>query len=125
MIWKVFANAVAALHMAWVLWVILGPIWAWRRPAVRAIHLVSLWWAYLVTVSGLYCPTTYVENALRLQYNPRDTYSASFILHYFRPVLFWDLTQRHIVVAMTLWAVLWTIIYAWLWARPKRSSKPA
>jgi glucan phosphoethanolaminetransferase (alkaline phosphatase superfamily) len=108
MIWRILANMVAAFHGLTVAWVILGPLFAWRWRWIRAVHLASLWWNYSVLAFGIYCPMTHVENAFRTNYDHSTAYSNSFLLHYFTPILKWDLTIPKIAALLHVWTLLWT-----------------
>lgn len=87
----------------------------WRRPCWRAVHLASVWIAFITLYQGLYCPMTKIENAFTATRSFR--HSTGFILRYFRPMVWWDMTQPQIVKAMSVLTLLVTVFYAWLWAR--------
>ncbi len=117
MTWRILAHLMAVYHGLNVLWINFGVFFAWKRPVWRAVHLASVWIAFITLSLGLYCPMTKIENAFMTQYDPSKAYSTSFIIRYFQPILWWDLTQFQIVKAMTGLTVLVTLFYAWLWAR--------
>ena len=117
MIWRVLSHAVAVYHGLNVLWINFGVFFVWRRPVWRAVHLASVWIAFIILSQGLYCPMTKIENAFTAYYDPSKTYSTGFILRYFRPMVWWDMTQPQIVKAMSVLTLLVTVFYAWLWAR--------
>jgi hypothetical protein len=124
LLWKLSADAFAVFHGLNVGFVVLGPLWAWRRPWIRAVHFAALWYNFYLSASGTYCPMTNFENSLRYHYDPSTTYATGFIVRYLKPMLWWDLTQRHVVFAMIAWAVGWTAVYFWLWFRKKGPPPP-
>lgn len=122
MFYKLLADGVAVLHGLNVVYVLFGPVVAWRVPWFRFVHLVSLWWNFMVFAGGFYCPMTNLENSMRFHYDPASTYGTGFVIRYISPMLWWDLTQPQIVAAMMVWTSLWTCVYAWLWARKPRKT---
>ena len=117
MIWKWLSDIVLAVHVVWVAAAILGPLWAWRRPGARVIHLALLWTTLGVTASGFYCPLMVLENTLRLHYDPSTVYAGGFISHYLSRVASWDVSPGHVCAALVGWTALWTAVYAFLWKK--------
>lgn len=125
MFWKIVTDAVAIFHGLWVVFVVVGPFFSWRRPGIRCTHLIMMWITFVALGSGIYCPLSNMENSLRVHFNPSTAYSTGFIVHYVDPLVSWDLTQPQIVAAMTAWTVLWTFVYAFLWIRERQKSRRA
>jgi hypothetical protein len=123
--WKLLTDVVVVVHGAWVVTVSIGPIWGVRYPRFRAVHLGMMWWTFFVLASGMYCPVSGLENSFRVHYDPSSSYSGGFVVHYVNKIMNWDLTQPHIVSAMTAWAFLWTGIYIYLWLRNRKKTPPA
>ena len=111
----IVANLVLALHAGWVLFNVLAPIWAWRRPWLRAAHLAALGLTLLFAAVLGGCPVTELENRLRLRANPAAAYPGGFIGHYLWRVVYWDLPASWLNAAAAAWAALWGAVYARLW----------
>jgi hypothetical protein len=65
MIWRLLADLVITLHLAFIAFAVLGGFLAWRwRPVVFA-QLPALAWGAWIELSGHICPLTPIENLLR------------------------------------------------------------
>ena len=84
---RLAADAVVALHLAFVVFAALGGMLAWRRLRYAWIHLPALAWAGFVEFSGAICPLTPLENRLRVRAGDAG-YPGSFVEHYLMPVLY-------------------------------------
>ena len=87
MVDRLAADAVVALHLAFVAFAALGGVIAWRRLAYAWLHLPALAWAAYVEFSGTICPLTPLENRLRRQAGEAG-YPGGFVEHYLMPVLY-------------------------------------
>ncbi|MBL8022735.1 MAG: DUF2784 family protein [Elusimicrobia bacterium] len=117
MFWKLTADFVAFIHALCVLFMLLGPLWGWRRPFWRGTHLALLFVA--VVLWSFYCPLTVVENLLRSHYDPSVGYQRGFLEH-LSPII--DLENHGSLIAWAIrgWLVLWSVIYGILWVREAR-----
>lgn len=87
MTWRLLANLVVVLHLAFVAFAVFGGFLAWRwRPVVFA-QLPALAWGCWIELSGRICPLTPLENMLRHRAGMAG-YSGGFIEHYILPVLY-------------------------------------
>ena len=84
---RLAADAVVALHLAFVVFAALGGMLAWRRLASAWFHLPALAWAAYVEFSGTICPLTPLENRLRRGAGDAG-YAGGFVEHYLVPVLY-------------------------------------
>jgi Protein of Unknown function (DUF2784) len=85
--WRLLADLLVALHLAFAAFVILGGFLAWRwRRAVFA-HLPALAWGFWVETSGQICPLTPLENHLR-HLAGEAGYAGGFLDHYVVPLLY-------------------------------------
>lgn len=75
---RVLADAVLVLHLAFVVFVLLGGLCALRWRWLPLLHLPAAAWGFFVEVTGRPCPLTGLENALRLRAGEAG-YAASFI----------------------------------------------
>src|SRR5262245_41948400 len=85
MIYRIAADAVLTLHLAFILFVVLGGWLVLRWPRLALLHLPAAAWGATVEFFHLYCPLTPLENRLRLAAGEQG-YSGGFIEHYLVPV---------------------------------------
>ncbi len=87
MLFRIAADALLVLHMAFILFVVAGGLlvfvqrrWAW-------LHLPLAAWGALVELASLPCPLTPLENRLRVL-GGEQGYGGGFIEHYLLPVIY-------------------------------------
>ncbi|MDQ8022873.1 MAG: DUF2784 domain-containing protein [Moraxellaceae bacterium] len=118
MIWRTLADAVLVLHLAFVLFALLGGLLALRWRWLAWLHLPALAWGMWIELSGGICPLTPVENALR-QRGGEAGYAGGFIEHYLLPLLYPPGLTRETqwVLAAVLAAVNLAVYCRLLWRR--------
>lgn len=84
---RLAADAIVVVHLAFVLWVILGGLLVWRWPWLARLHLPAVAWGVFIEWSGGICPLTPWENALR-QSAGASGYPGGFIDHYLLAILY-------------------------------------
>ena len=125
----VLADAILALHVGVVAFVVLGTVailtggplgWRWvRNRSFRIIHLALMAFIALQAWLGKLCPLTEWEQALRRRAG-HDAYAGSFIEHWLSRLIYFDLPWWSFVAAYTLVAIL--LMAAWrLWPPRPRS----
>ena len=87
MAFHLLADATVVLHLAFVLFVLLGGLIVARWPRVAWAHLPAAAWGAWVEFAGWVCPLTPLENWLRQQADG-IAYTSSFIEHYLLPILY-------------------------------------
>jgi len=87
MIYDALANAVLALHLAFIVFVVLGAALSWRFPRLRWLHFAALVWAVFIEFSGAICPLTPLENRLR-RLAGGEGYGGGFIAHYLTAIIY-------------------------------------
>ena len=121
MIYRLAAEAVLLLHLAFILFAVLGALLAARRRWLIAIHLPAAAWGFFVELSGRICPLTYAENYLRVRAG-ESGYAESFIEHYLLALIYpAGLTREVQFVLAAAVIVINVAIYAWLFY-PRRKS---
>ena len=122
MLYRILADLVVVLHFAFVLFVVLGGLFALRWPRAAWIHLpAGLWGAGIEFLAGI-CPLTPLENHLR-RLGGEAGYSGGFVEHYVLPVLYpAGLTHGIQLVLGTVVVVLNVAVYAVVWRRRGRRS---
>ncbi|MDT8335546.1 MAG: DUF2784 domain-containing protein [Desulfurivibrionaceae bacterium] len=120
MSYRLAANLVLVLHLAFVCFVVLGGFLVFRGPRLARLHLPVVFWAAAVEYLGWFCPLTPLENYLRRAAG-QEGYPGGFIEHYLLPLLYpGELTQEVQIVLGTLVVVVNLAIYGRLLARMAR-----
>ncbi len=121
MTYRVLADAVLVLHLAFILFVVLGGWLVAIRPKLIWLHLPVVAWGASVEFFGLTCPLTPLENWLRDR-GGESGYSGGFIDHYLTPLMYpagltrgMQLALGGFVIAINLAA------YAVIWRRRRRA----
>ena len=93
MLYGILADIVVWLHLAFVLFAVLGALLVvWRRRVVW-LHLPAVFWAIWIELSGGICPLTPLENWLRHRAG-QGGYRGDFVENYLMPLLYpVDLTR--------------------------------
>jgi hypothetical protein len=95
---RLAANAIVLLHLAFLVFVVLGGFIALRWRWVAWAHIPAVLWGAAVEFGGWICPLTPLENFLR-QRGGETAYEGTFITHYVLPVLYpAGLTRRWQVI---------------------------
>ena len=114
------ADLVLVAHLVFVTFVVLGGLLVPRRPAVAWIHVPCAAWAAFVEFSGLVCPLTPLENALR-RAGGASGYAGDFVAHYITAALYPEgLTRSVQIVLGGLIVALNVGVYGLLLARRRR-----
>lgn len=87
MIYRALADLVLVVHLAFVLFVVLGGLLVLRWTWVALPHIPAAIWGILIEYNGWICPLTPLENSLRSS-GGVARYSGGFIQHYIQQVLY-------------------------------------
>ncbi|HVP86870.1 MAG TPA: DUF2784 domain-containing protein [Casimicrobiaceae bacterium] len=87
MLERIAADAVLLVHLAFVVFVILGGALLLRWPKLAWIHLPAVMWAALVELNGWICPLTPLEVELRRASGDAG-YAGDFLEHYIVALLY-------------------------------------
>jgi uncharacterized damage-inducible protein DinB len=125
MLFSLLATLVVALHLAFILFVLLGGLLVRRRPRVALAHLPCAAWGAFVEFSGRVCPLTPLELALRRRAGQAG-YAEGFIEHYLAALVYPSGLTRELQVALGALVVLANAAaYAWAFARRRGASGAA
>ncbi|MDD2762082.1 MAG: DUF2784 domain-containing protein [Methylomonas sp.] len=87
MLFRLAADGVILLHLAFIGFVVLGAALAFRWRWMPVIHLpAAAWGVYIEWTRGI-CPLTYLENALRRRAGQAG-YDGGFIEHYVLSIIY-------------------------------------
>jgi hypothetical protein len=87
MAYRLLADAVLVLHLAFILFAAFGALLVARRPRLLPWHLAAAVWGFTVEAAGAACPLTGLEIRLRLLAG-EGAYGEGFIAHYLLPVVY-------------------------------------
>ena len=99
MAFRVLADVTVLLHLAFVVFVVLGGLLVARWPPAAWVHLPAAAWGAWVEFAGWVCPLTPLENWLRRQ-GGGAPYSSSFIERYLLPLLYPSSLSRELQYAL-------------------------
>jgi len=118
--YRLFADSVLIVHLAFIVFVALGGLLVLHWPRLAWLHLPAIAWGAWIEFSGWICPLTPLEIGLRAR-GGEATYAGGFIEHYITRLIYPDgLDRRHQIVLGALVLVLNAGIYAWLLWRRRR-----
>lgn len=121
--YSLLADLVVGLHLAFVLFVVLGGLLVLRWTRVAWLHLPAVAWGALIEWRGWICPLTPLEAALRRGAGEAG-YEEGFLDHYVIPLLYPPGLTRELQLAMAAGVVVLNVaVYgAVLWRRRRRPS---
>jgi hypothetical protein len=98
MTYRVLAEIVLALHLAWIVWVIAGAYFTRNRPFLAAFHVASLIWGLLVELGPWPCPLTLAEEFFEGNAGI-DPYRGGFLMHYLDSIVYPNLPEGVLIAA--------------------------
>ena len=120
MTFRLLADATVVLHLAFVVFVLIGGVLVLRWPRMAWVHLPAAIWGAWVEFAGWVCPLTPLENWLRQQ-GGGPAYTAGFVEHYVMPVLYPSALTRELQWALGgVVLVVNAIVYATVVRRRRR-----
>jgi len=119
MLWRLLADGLALIHLAFVLYVVFGGLLVTYWPRSVWLHLPSLAWGVLVEFSGGICPLTPLENYVRAAAGMVG-YGDGFIDHYLRLLLYPGGLTRTLQLGLGVAVLLFNLlIYLRVWGQRK------
>lgn len=122
--YRVLADAVAILHAAFVVFVVVGGLLVvrWRRLAV--LHIPAAVWGAAIEFGGWVCPLTPLENFLRGRAGEAG-YAGGFVDHYVLRTLYPEGLTRTIQWALGLLVIIVNAAAYGYIVRARRRATPA
>lgn len=117
MSYRLLADLVVVVHLAFVVFVVLGGLLVLRRGWVAWLHLPAALWGALIELFGWVCPLTPLEQWLRRRAGEAG-YPGGFVEHYLLPILYpGELTREIQVMLGVAVLVLNLAVYGWVLRR--------
>ena len=105
MVFRLLADAIVVLHLAFVVFVVLGGLLLLRWPRIAWLHVPAAVWGAWVECAGWSCPLTPLENWLR-ERGGEAVYTTSFVDRYLMPVLYPSALSRELQWALGAFVVI-------------------
>lgn len=99
MLYSLLADFVVVVHLAFVVFVVLGGLLVLRRGWVAWLHVPAAVWGALIELFGWICPLTPLEQWLRRRAGEAG-YQGGFVEHYLLPILYPGELTREIQVML-------------------------
>jgi len=118
-IYRGLADLILVIHLAFVLFVVLGGLLVVRWPWVAWLHVPAAVWGILIEYTGWICPLTPLENSLRVR-GGEAGYVGGFIQHYIQPLLYPAGLTRPMQVGLGSLVLLLNLAAYWmLWSKSR------
>jgi hypothetical protein len=122
MLYRLSADLVLIVHLAFVLFVALGGLLVLCQPRLMWLHLPAVVWGALSEFLGVFCPLTPLETALR-DIGGQTGYTGDFIAHYITAVIYPSGLTRGTQIALGFGALLLNMAIYGYWLLRKRQSR--
>jgi hypothetical protein len=114
------ATLVVLGHFAFILFVMLGGLFALRWPRAPWLHIPCFVWGGWIEVSGGICPLTPLEHELRRAAG-ETPYAGGFIEHYILAIIYPAGLTRTVQLTLAVGLVVLNVaVYAWVIRRRMR-----
>ena len=122
-LYRLLADLVVLVHLAFVVFVVLGGLLVLWRPKLAWLHVPAAVWGVAVELGGWVCPLTPLENWLRRSAG-LAAYEGGFVERYLLPVLYPGDLTRGVQTALGLGVFALNLaVYGWLWHRFRRRAR--
>ncbi|CAB1061528.1 putative membrane protein [Olavius sp. associated proteobacterium Delta 1] len=105
----IFADIVVLIHLAFVIFAVLGAVLAiWWRWTIW-LHLPAFLWAVWIEYTGGICPLTPLENWLRIK-GGQGAYAGDFVATYLLPVLYPAGLTRNVQFILAMMVIVINVV---------------
>jgi hypothetical protein len=87
MVFRLLADLVVVVHLAFILLVAVGGLLVWRWPWLMRLHAPAVAWGTAIITIGFTCPLTPLEKELRRRAGEQG-YRGGFVDHYIEGVIY-------------------------------------
>ena len=123
MVYRALGDLVLLLHLAFIVFVIVGGFFALRWRRAPLVHVPAALWGVFIEVSGGVCPLTPLENFLRRAAGSSG-YSGGFMEHYLVPVVYPSALSHPVQLVLAGLVVFVNAAVYWIVWRRHRASRP-
>ncbi|MFN8627530.1 MAG: DUF2784 domain-containing protein [Candidatus Binatia bacterium] len=124
MFYRALADCLVLVHLAFIVFVVVGSLLALRWRWIPWCHLPAVLWATLLEACGWICPLTPLENWLR-HLGGATEYSGGFVRRYVVPIVYPAALTRDVQVALGILVCAFNAGLYWhLWRRRPRRLPP-
>jgi hypothetical protein len=116
------ADLVLVVHLAFVVFVVLGGCLLFRWPRLAWLHLPSAAWGVYTELGGVVCPLTPLENALRAR-GGQAGFAGGFIDHYVTTMLYPEGLTRGLQIVLGLLALTVNGLIYWRVIARRRATR--
>jgi hypothetical protein len=125
MAYRLLADMITVLHLAFVAFVLLGGLLVLRWRSSARFHVPAVLWGVVVEWAGWVCPLTPLENWLRAKGHLRG-YSGGFVEQYLIPVLYPEALTSGTQVALGAFvAVVNLLVYGYVFRVHRQRARSA
>jgi hypothetical protein len=115
--YRLLADAVLVVHLAFIVFVVFGGLLVLRWPRIAWLHLPAVAWGAWIEFTGRICPLTPLEIGLR-ERGGEAGFTDGFIEHYITALIYPDgLDRRQQILLGVFVLVLNAGVYAYVVAR--------
>jgi hypothetical protein len=120
MLYTIAADALVILHLAFIVFVMLGGLLLLKWPRLIYLHLPAVIWGTLVELQGWLCPLTPLEQQFRMLAG-ESGYSGGFIQHYLLPLIYPAALTRELQTLLALCVITTNlVIYPVIYVKYRR-----
>ncbi len=120
---RLIADGLLVLHLAFIVFVVLGGLLTLRWPRAAGVHLPAALWGATVELGGFLCPLTPLEDHYRRAAGQAGI-EGGFIEHYLLPLIYPAGLTRELQIGMGVFVVVLNLgIYLWAWRRNCRAGR--
>jgi hypothetical protein len=124
MLYHLMADLVFVVHLAFIIFVIVGAFLVWRWHWVFIPHFVAVIWGLAIEFLNAPCPLTPLEQVL-LRKAGEEGYSGGFVEHYIVPIIYPQVHSHFFIKAgiflLVINLVLYGILIVRIWGRRSRT----
>lgn len=118
-VYRILADFVFGFHLVWIALLLGGTILSINYKWYRRYHAAALAGTIVSQLIFLGCPLTALEDALRMQYDPKVKFSVSgsFVCHYLKEYFGFQISPKYITLALAGIIAISALIFL---RRPKK-----
>lgn len=106
---RVLADIVLLLHLAFIVFVVLGALLVFRWRRIAWLHIPMVLWASMVNLTPWLCPLTPLEKYFRAAAGQAG-YEGGFIAHYLLPVIYPRGLTYDLALIVGIGIVVWNVL---------------